>query len=274
MSRVSAQKDYMRFFEKATKKISKAIRQFLFTQECFLVSKRQPSKNVSARTLLTRLKWFFHSVKESLFVAQEKPRTQTVIEAESLEEFLSSYSVSRKGSYGKAYLRRRRVVACIAACKKQVLFIGGLFRSLTWRAALMVFLLVVIYGVTPGALSAPQSVAIDTRAEWETGAQTNTTTLSSTDAIQLQSAGSWKERVWAPTKEPINAGHASVLVGNYLYATRGQSDKAFWRYDTVNNIWENLSDLPVPAYLGADMSYVSATGDIYMIFWGVLSQIL
>ncbi len=212
---------------------------------------------------------FLRTSIDLLFVPQEKMRdTQTVIDADSLEEFLSNYSVARKGSYGKAYLRRRYLVAFIAACKKRAYSVLRVVRGMTWRSALMVFVLVVIYGATPGALSAPQSVSIDTRAEWETGTQTNTTTLSSTDAIQLQSSGSWSERVWAPTKEPVNAGHSSVLVGNYLYATRGQSDKAFWRYDTVNNLWENLSALPVPAYLGADMSYVSATGDIYMIFGG------
>ena len=220
------------------------------------------SRFVQTATRLTKI------FIDSLFVTQEKTRTQTVIDAESLEEFFSSYSVARKSSYGKAYLRRRHIVAFATALKRKVSFVVGILRSLTWRGALMLFVLIVIYGATPGALSAPQSVSIDTRAEWETGTQTNTTTLSSTDAIQLQSSGSWSERVWAPTKEPVNAGHSSVLVGNYLYATRGQSDKAFWRYDTVNNIWENLSDLPHPAYLGADMSYVSATGDIYMIFGG------
>ena len=53
-----------------------------------------------------------------------------------------------------------------------------------------------------------------------------------------------------------------------MYATRGLSDKAFWRYDTTKNTWEDLPDLPMPAYVGSDMSYVSATGDIYMIFGG------
>ena len=259
----------MRFRANEQKEIPKVKTLFLFLWEYFLVFiKKRRSVGLHSMTgfRLRMLRWT--SIMSLFTVREKKEQTRVAIEAESLEEFLSSYSVVRKGSYGKAYLRRRHFVSVIRVVKRWMAEAMRFLRSLTWRTALMGLVLGIIYGATPGALSAPQSVSIDTRAEWETGTQTTTTTLSSTDAIQLQSSGSWSERVWAPTKEPVNAGHASVLVGNYLYATRGQSDKAFWRYDTVNNLWESLSDLPVPAYLGTDMSYVSATGDIYMIFGG------
>ncbi len=259
----------MRFRANEQKEIPKVKTLFLFLWEYFLVFiKKRRSVGLHSMTgfRVRMLRWT--SIMSLFTVREKKEQTRVAIEAESLEEFLSSYSVVRKGSYGKAYLRRRHFVSVIRVVKRWMAEAMRFLRSLTWRTALMGLVLGIIYGATPGALSAPQSVSIDTRAEWETGTQTTTTTLSSTDAIQLQSSGSWSERVWAPTKEPVNAGHASVLVGNYLYATRGQSDKAFWRYDTVNNLWESLSDLPVPAYLGTDMSYVSATGDIYMIFGG------
>jgi hypothetical protein len=262
------QKDSMRFLEKTQREISKIRQRFLSRQEFFLVMKKGEGVRASTERALIRLKTVVLSVVDSFFVVEAPARKQTVIEAESLEEFLSSYAVSRKGSYGTAYLRRRHAVTLLVALKKQTLFVMNWVRRLTWRTALLLLVVAVISGATPGALSAPQSVSIDTRAEWETGTQSATTSLSATDAIELESAGSWSERVWAPTKEPVNAGHSSVLVGNYLYATRGQSDKAFWRYDTEQNIWENLPDLPHPAYLGSDMSYVSATGDIYMIFGG------
>lgn len=187
----------------------------------------------------------------------------------SLSEYLTRYELADRLSLGRAFLvrefllRRFRFLRLLPWKK-----CATVFRVVLTRSSAIALIAAIVYAVTPGALSAPKSVSISTRSEWEQGTVTNVSTTGSTDAIQLDPSGSWGARVWAPTPEPVNAGHSSVSVGKYVYATRGQSDKAFWRYDTEANAWETLSDLPFPAYYGSDMTYVEATGDIYMIFGG------
>ncbi|HWQ59786.1 MAG TPA: fibronectin type III domain-containing protein [Candidatus Fimivivens sp.] len=187
----------------------------------------------------------------------------------SLSEFLEVYEIRNRKSLGRGYrfrdfyFRKFHLIARLP-WKKSLTFLGGA----TIRLFAVFLIAAIVYGVTPGALSAPKSVSVTTRADWEKGTLTQVSSTSATDSIQLQSSGSWGARVWAPTKEPINAGNASVSVGNYVYVTRGQSDKAFWRYDITTNTWDALSDLPQPAYVGADMTYIASSGDIYMQFGG------
>jgi N-acetylneuraminic acid mutarotase len=66
----------------------------------------------------------------------------------------------------------------------------------------------------------------------------------------------------------VSAGASAVFFGNDLYVMRGLSDKAFWKYDSVLNEWTELSDLPFPAYYGADMVTDSTNGLLYVIFGG------
>lgn len=125
-----------------------------------------------------------------------------------------------------------------------------------------------VYSLIPGALSAPKSVTVTTKADFEQGQFSGVTNKNSTDSIQLSPSGSWTARVWTPPEDLISYGHTSVMVDDYLYVFRGYAGNAFWRYDTVNNVWNSLQDLPQPAYYGADMTYNENSGKIYAIFGG------
>jgi hypothetical protein len=147
---------------------------------------------------------------------------------------------------------------------------GKLLFRVSWRAGIAAMLLAIIYTVSPLALSAPESVSVTLKSEWEQGTLTNVQTHGTTateDAIQLESTGTWNARVWAPAPNTVYVGHSSVIVGTDIYVFRGYSDTAFWKYDTVRNEWETLPEAPFPAYYGADMAYDSA-GNIFAIFGG------
>ncbi|MFA5777083.1 MAG: hypothetical protein WC906_01435, partial [Parcubacteria group bacterium] len=128
--------------------------------------------------------------------------------------------------------------------------------------------LALVYSLIPGVLSAPKFISISNKAEFDLGQFSGVTSENSTDSIQLKPAGSWNARVWTPPEDIIAYGHTSAMVGNYLYVFRGYSGNSFWRYDTVNNAWSNLADLPQPSYYGADMVYNSNSGKIYAMFGG------
>lgn len=204
---------------------------------------------------------------KNVFCDNRKNAKGIVIRERTLNEFLSRHVANRK-SYGKSYLRRRHFSRAASFFFGIFEKIYALFERMTSTGIAVFVLSFFICGIFPAVLSAPRAVSVDTRAEWEKGTQNDISTLSENDAIQLKSAGSWESRVWSPMAEPINAGHSSVSIGEYVYVTRGQSDKAFWRYESATDKWEELPDLPQPAYLGADMSYLESTGDIYMIFGG------
>lgn len=80
--------------------------------------------------------------------------------------------------------------------------------------------------------------------------------------------GTWSARTWAVPPDTVSAGSSSIFLGDDLYVMRGLSDKAFWKYDSVQNEWVELSDLPFPAYYGADMVADSTNGLLYVIFGG------
>jgi hypothetical protein len=141
------------------------------------------------------------------------------------------------------------------------------FRKLSFQTVKIALILVLIYLVTPGSLGAPESQTITTRSQWEAGTLTEVSTTSSLDAIQLETAGTWEARAWAPTPDTVSFGSASALVGDYLYLARGYGDKAFYRYDINRNEWSLIDDLPQPSHYGADISYDGA-GNLYFIFGG------
>lgn len=146
-------------------------------------------------------------------------------------------------------------------------FFATLMAKASYRVAVFILVAAIAYVAIPGALSAPHSVTVTTKAEWDLGTNDNVSTESATDALQLQSDGTWTARVWAPTIDTIGAGSSSMIVGKYLYVMRGNSDKAFWRYDISDNDWEELSDLPFPSYYGGDM-VSDGQGNLYIIFGG------
>jgi len=188
---------------------------------------------------------------------------------EILERYLERISVDYK-KIGKGLRRIKRWEKFFKKFKKGIKSIFKLTLRFSFRAAVFSVALILIYAVSPLALSAPQSVTVSLKNEWERGTLTNVSTYNTTatrDAIQLKATGNWTARVWAPPEDVIGYGHTSVMVDNYLYVMRGYSDKAFWRFDTVTNEWETLPDLPMPAFYGADMVY-DQNGNIYMMFGG------
>lgn len=109
----------MRFRANEQKEIPKVKTLFLFLWEYFLVFiKKRRSVGLHSMTgfRVRMLRWT--SIMSLFTVREKKEQTRVAIEAESLEEFLSSYSVVRKGSYGKAYLRRRHFVSVIRVVKR------------------------------------------------------------------------------------------------------------------------------------------------------------
>jgi hypothetical protein len=150
--------------------------------------------------------------------------------------------------------------------KKYSIASGKILLRCSWRAGIVALLVITIYSLSPSALCAPQSQMITTKAEWDQGQFSGVTTDTATDAIQLSPSGSWTARTWAPPEDTISFGHSSVMVNNFLYAFRGYSGNAFWRYDTAKNTWSTLAALPQPAFWGADMAYLN--GKIYAMFGG------
>jgi|GEM_PF-713014 len=197
----------------------------------------------------------------------KKTRKRVIVSQKTLKEFIFKHEAKNE-SHGEKYWKRYYLSVLLKKMHKAAGDALKVIGGASWRFSVSLGALLIIFSVLPSVLSAPRSISVSTRAQWEAGTQSNTNALSSSDAIQLSSVGSWNARVWSPTPEPINAGHSSVSIGNYTYITRGQADKAFWRYDNSKNKWETMPDLPQPAYLGADMTYLSSTGDIYMIFGG------
>lgn len=142
----------------------------------------------------------------------------------------------------------------------------------SYRLSIVGLVLLFIYGSFPSVLSAPQSKSVTTKSEWDMGNFSGITSDTTQNSIQLQPNGSWTERVLSSPKDTISYGSASVMAENYLYVMRGYSDKAFWRYDTTSNRWEDMPDLPQPSYYGADMTFIpggeAGSGKIYAIFGG------
>lgn len=57
------------------------------------------------------------------------------------------------------------------------------------------------------------------------------------------------------------------VVGDYIYVTEATSiDNRFWRFDTVNEVWETLTDTPSPNYMrdGSGVVYHQADGYLYV----------
>jgi len=190
---------------------------------------------------------------------------------ETLSVYLSSH-VAKKESYGKAYWRRYYASLIFGAVSFVFRKTFKLFQYLSWRMSFALIILLVVFSTTISVLSAPKSVTVSLKADWERGTLTNANAEGSQDAIQLDPEGSWTERIVTPTPETIGYGSSSVMAGNYLYVTRGYAGKDFWRYDTADNSWENIADLPQPANYGADLAYLESDGDIYATFGGYSQQ--
>ncbi len=185
----------------------------------------------------------------------------------SLGDFLENYELKSKKSLGRAFRIRKFLLQVTEFFFKNINRIRKTFLWLGYRSVIVILLMILAYGSNPGALSAPQSETISSKAEWEEGTFDDVETTLSGGKIQLKPDGSWTARVWSPSPDNISFGSTSVLVGNYLYVTRGYGDKAFFRYDIENNDWDIIEDLPQAAHYGCDAVYDGSAG-IYFIFGG------
>jgi hypothetical protein len=213
---------------------------------------------------------FFH------LESRRRRKKKILITQESLGGFLQDYDLASKHSLGKSYLRRRKWVAIFGYIKKIFTKIILFASKTTLRLTVTFVIFVFLGGIIPTILASPQFKTVTSAFDWELGSLTGVTTNTSQDAIQLAPQGSWDARLWAAPPDTIYFGSASKMAWNYLYVMRGYADKEFWRYDTVNDRWETLPDLPFPANYGADMTFIpgatEGTGKIYAIFGGYLQK--
>lgn len=228
-----------------------------------------PSLVRVAGILLKTLWQTFFLMAFSIFRTSKQKKNKIVIEAESLGEFLETYTVASRKSHGTAYWRRRHLSLFSAFVGKHTVFLSKVAWMFSWRSSVVALVAVLAVYITGMNVSgAPYARTITTETEWGLGTTTDLSLKSATDAIQLASDGSWSARTWSVPPDTVSAGSSSIFLGNDLYVMRGLSDKAFWKYDSVLNEWTELTDLPFPAYYGADMVADSTNNLIYIIFGG------
>lgn len=188
-------------------------------------------------------------------------------EITSIGDYLDKYELKSRHSLGKNYLFGSVILKILEFVIRLALIIK---KTLIWsfyRVGAMIMVAAIVFSTNSGVLSAPQAVTITKEADWEKGAFDNISTKSVNDSIQLKSAGTWNARTWAPTPDAISFGSSSAMANGYLYVTRGNADKSFYRYSSQDNTWISLADLPQAAHYGCDMIY-DRVGSIYFIFGG------
>lgn len=221
---------------------------------------RRPSRKRKTSLIQGIFAWFKSKRKTR--------RRKIVLTQESVGDFLRDYELASPHSLGRKYLRRRRWIALFHFIKKSILRLISFATKTSLRLTFTVAILIVICGAIPTILGAPRSYTVTTKAQWDQGAATDVVTDGATDAIQLEPQGTWNSRIWTPTPDTVGNGSSSAMADNYLYTTRGYSSKAFWRYNVEKNQWEILSDLPLPANTGADLSYIPDQKAVFATFGG------
>lgn len=198
---------------------------------------------------------------------EKRSRRRVLAGAKTLENAIAKKKIEEPHKLGKTYVRIKFFEELVSLGKRFLKKCAIFWANMTYRAAVVALALVAVYAANPFALSAPHATSVTFKQDWDKGTLASVSTESAQDAIQLKSTGTWGARVWAPSQDAIAYGHSSAIVDGYMYVFRGYSDKAFWRYDISENKWETLSDLPMPAYYGADMIY-DGNGSLYAIFGG------
>lgn len=238
-------------------------------------------KNTARASVLANSKTFRRKKINGFPASQKKNNVPTSapwsfrIDPKELFKDYLGWEVGDKQKLGKTYGSftkiLRRITRTKIFLKKSSWLTAKYSLKLAYTSGIFALIIFLLYGSFPVALMAPQSVSVTAKAEWNQGtlnSVTSETHGANIDSIQLEPEGSWTARVWATPPDTISFGHTSVMAGDYLYVFRGYSDNAFWRYDTANNTWEELEDLPQPAHYGADMTYLDTQGKIYAIFGG------
>lgn len=211
-------------------------------------------------------------VKIIFFRKKRVRRIRVTKEPETLGEFLEGYKLNSRASLGKSY-RRRRIVSIIFSISANFSMKVLAFTSKnTMRALALLAIFVLVGGMTPFVSSAPQSVTVTNKAEWEAGEANNIDFGAEMDSIQLEPDGTWNKRVWGvPQADFVNGGitigSSSVIAGKYIYITQGGGTREWFLYDTETDTYEKLEELPFALTTGADMGF---DGDrtIYMTFGG------
>ena len=220
----------------------------------------QKDKPISAKT----------SPKTPKRMVFSKERSNEFYVKQTFEEYVS-LTYQDKKELGPVYRLHVRFQKTSFFAKRTLKFAFKKGIKLAYRTLAIFLIAFFIYGAFPSALSSSKFLTITKKAEWEQGTFTNLTSEThgtNIDSIQLAPTGSWTARVWTASPDTISFGHSAEMAGSYLYVMRGYADNAFWRYDTVNNTWEEMEDLPQPADYGSDMAYLQSKGKIYAIFGG------
>ncbi len=191
----------------------------------------------------------------------------------SLSAFLEEYELKSRKSLGRSY-RIQTVIGFLlrftdfASWRRFISF----FRIFLFRSFVILLIGVIVYSVTPEALSAPKSVGVAKFEEWSEG-KVSSLDISDTDgSLRLQPDGTWNKRVWGVPQADylgggFGSGSSSVRIGGDIYITFGSSTRSWFRYSMARDTYETLPELPFPLATGADMGY---DGDrtIYLTFGG------
>jgi hypothetical protein len=227
----------------------------------FLASPSFENRKLSKKTVL----------KKKIASAKSEPYHLGTLWEMDPKEVLADFierEVENHQDLGETYSKINSFIRLKKKAIKKAKWAGVFTLKSFYRLAITCVVAVFIYQFLPGALSAPKSVTITSKADWDLGQTSGVTSENSIDSIQMKPAGAWNARAWTPPEDIISFGHTSVMVNDYLYVFRGYSGNAFWRYDTINNKWATMAGLPVPAFYGADMVYSATKNKIYAIFGG------
>lgn len=113
-------------------------------------------------------------------------------------------------------------------------------------------------------ISPPNSVIKTSDADFSAGANTNVSIANGAMTLPSSPNGSWGT---GPVLTPpsVTSGGAMAVVDESIYVVRGSGTTTFWRYDTKNQLWSNLSNIPEAANSGSSLAYVEETNTLYLM---------
>ena len=199
----------------------------------------------------------------------KEAKKQLVIEQESLGEFLSKHS-ARNESYGEKYWKRYYLSVLLKKIHKTIAKALIVIRGASWRFSVSLGTLLLVFSILPFALSAPHSTSVATIEDWKAGATTTVDVSDVNGSIKLQPDGSWNARVWGVPQQNYSAGgfsngSSSVLIGQYVYITKGVGTRIWFRYDTKRDAYDLLPELPFTLGVGSDLGF-DGNNTIYLTF--------
>jgi hypothetical protein len=202
-------------------------------------------------------------------VQNKKKLKRTTLKRESLTEFLAKHEAHEE-SYGKGYWERYYFSVWLKRIHKVIIKSLLIIRAASWRFSVSLGALLVIFSILPSVLSAPHATSVATIEEWKAGATTTVDVSDVDGSIKLQPGGSWNARVWGVPQNNYSAGgfysgSSSVIIGQYIYITKGFGTRTWFRYDTKRDTYDLLPELPFPLGNGADLGF-DGNNTIYLTF--------